>query len=271
MEGNKRVYPAGGPGGKWINYLLLFLSAVVVLSGLLWRGNGDGVELNVAATPTPIPTDAVFDETMESREITLPFRTWYALQMGVFEKEDAAKELAQSYRQRGAAGYIWADSRYRTLGALYTTQEDVQRVRSQLRDSHGIDSYVYEITLPALELRMKGMKGQLDILEAAFLHADDLVSRLQELSVLMDRQEYSGAEAVEAVKSLQAQMQTVALRLGQRFSEPRHAAVQGLMDNFTAFDPLALDASQSSVALAAELKYQALAALYRLKAVYDGF
>ena len=69
MQTGKRVYPRQREPGKWLSYLLLFLSAVVVISGVVSRG-GD-LTIEPAATATPIPTDAYFDETVEEREITL--------------------------------------------------------------------------------------------------------------------------------------------------------------------------------------------------------
>jgi len=273
MEENKRVYPrhAGAGTGKWLNYLLLFLSAILLISGLLWRGNGDGLELIVAGTPTPIPTDAAFDETVESREITLPSRTWYALQLGAFENEEPAADIASSYRARGAAGYIWKDSRYRALAALYDSKEDLQLVRTRLSETRSIETYPYEITLPPLALRMRGMKGQLDILEAAFLHGHDLVKQLHARSTLLDQQELSTAEAIQNLITLQSQVQTVSLRLTQRFTAPRHPAVQGLIDMFDSYAAFCrnLDESMNTVQLATEVKYQGFAALYGLKTIYD--
>src|SRR5699024_8238086 len=56
MQTGKRVYPRQREPGKWLSYLLLFLSAVVVISGVVSRG-GD-LTIEPAATATPIPTDA---------------------------------------------------------------------------------------------------------------------------------------------------------------------------------------------------------------------
>ena len=200
MQTGKRVYPRQREPGKWLSYLLLFLSVTVILSGLVSRG-GD-LSIQPAVTATPIPTDAYFDETVEEREITLPSATWYALQLGAFESETAAEELAQQFIKRGAAGYVWHDGRYRTLAAVYPTREDAQTVREQLSDAHSVDSYLYQIDLPALHLLMKGMKGQLDILEAAFAHANDLTVNRQAVSVAMDRQEMSGEEAAQLLGTL---------------------------------------------------------------------
>ncbi len=271
MEENKRVYPRNGFPGKWLNYLLLFLSVTLLLSGLLWRDGGTDLQLSLADTPTPIPTDAAFDETPATREIILPTSTWFALQLGAFENEDSAVILAESYRPRGAAGYVWWDVRYRTLAALYTSKDDVQAVRSQLTQKYYIESLSYEISLPALKLRLSGMRGQLDILEAGFLHGQDLVTQLQALSMLMDRQEMSVPQAIEKLQSIRQQMETISLRLGQRFPAPRHLAVQGLMDCFDAYAAFCaeLDEGQTSVQLATEIKYQAIAALDALKKIYN--
>ncbi|MEG1889954.1 MAG: SPOR domain-containing protein [Clostridia bacterium] len=272
MDKNTRIYPKERAWGKLVSYLLLFLSAVVILSGLLWQGGGEVLEIQVTPTQTPIPTDAAFDETPDSREIALPSSTWYALQLGAFETERAAKELADQFISRGAAGYVWHDGRYRTLAAVYPTREDAQAVRRQLSEQHTVETYLYQIDLSALRVRMSGAKGQLDILQAAFLHANDLVTRLQTLGVSLDRREMSNAEAVEVLQSLRAQTETVTLRLMQRFPTPRHQTVQGLTDCFEAYAAFCngLSAEESAVALAMLVKQQTLNALNLLKTVYDG-
>ena len=208
---------------------------------------------------------------LEEREITLPSATWYALQLGAFESETAAQELGQQFVKRGAAGYVWHDGRYRTLAAVYPSREDAQAVREQLSEAHSVDSYLYQIDLPALHLLMKGMKGQLDILEAAFAHANDLVANLQEASVAMDRQEMSGEEAAQLLNGLGEQVSTVSLRLQQRFSAPRHQTVEGLIACFEDYASFleTLDAADSDATFSMKLKRQTLSTLNHLKGVYD--
>lgn len=270
MQSDKRVYPRQREPGKWLSYLLLFLSAVVVLSGLAWRG-GDGVVIQTAPTATPIPTDVAFDETLEEREITLPGATWYALQLGAFENENAAQELADQFIRRGAAGYVWHDGRYRTLAAVYPSREDAQNVRRQLSELHTVDSYLYQIDLPALHVLMRGMKGQMDILEAAFAHAHDLTLNLNALSMALDRQEVAGDEAREQLAALGGQVETVALRLKQRFSAPRHGTVEGMISCFEDYAAFltTLSPQDSDVTLAMRVKRQNLSTLKHLKGVYD--
>lgn len=270
MEENRRVYPADRRSGKVLRYLLLFLSAVLILSGLVWRGEETAIE--PVPQPTPISTSEAFDETPAQREITLPASTWYALQLGAFENEDAAQALCRQFARRGAAGYVWQDGRYRALAATYPSREDAQQVRLQLNRDHTVDSYLYEITLPQVQLRLRGMQGQLDILEAAFLHANDLVSGLQALSVSLDRQEQSVQEALAVMQGLKAQVETVSLRLQQRFAAPRPQTVSDLCALFDSYCA-ACNASlpESAVALGVRIKWETLDVLRQLQQIYDSF
>ena len=133
MQGKRRVYPSERKPAKWVSYSLLFLSAVILFSGVAARSGGDAV-IQTVATPSPIPLDAAFDETRETQEITLNGSVWYALQLGAFETEEAAHQLAEQFQRRGAAGYVWQDERYRVLAAVYPEKEDAQAVRQQLRE-----------------------------------------------------------------------------------------------------------------------------------------
>ena len=108
-------------------------------------------------------------------------------------------------------------------------------------------------------------------MEAGFIHANDLVAQLQAIGVMMDRQEKNGKEAVELISGLRAQMETVSLRLKQRFAAPRHNTVQGLIDCFEDYAEFSgtLEATDSAVVLATKIKNQTLRSLYILKNVYD--
>ena len=267
----KRVFRRSGFGLRLLNGALLFFSAVLLLSGLLQGKPRSDVTVALKETATPIPLDETYDETPESREWTTPNQTWYALQLGTFDNAEGAEELAAQYKARGAAGYVWHDNRYRTLAALYETKDDAQGVRTKLWENHGIDAYPYEIELPELTLRMKGKKGQLDILQAAFVQAQGLVASLQNLSVRMDRQEETVPDALAEMQLLRSQAQTLSLRLNQRFEAPRNQTVQGLIDTFDDYAVFCdtLNQQASAVELATSIKYEALSALFELKTICD--
>lgn len=270
MHTNKRIYPSERTPSKWLSYLLLFLSAVIVLSGLA-GSKGDLTTIESIATETPEPMADYFDETRETREISLSSQTWYALQLGAFEKESSANEQALLFQKRGAAGYVWLESRYRVLAAVYPLREDAQLVREQLQERHSIDSYLYEITLPELQLRLTGMKGQLDILQAAFLHADDLITNLQLLSVTLDRQEIGNEESIQTLQTYAQQLDQVAMKLEQRFSPPRNDVVQQLISFFREYSSFArnIQSTESSAALGQRIKFQTLRSLWILHQLRD--
>ena len=270
MQTRKRVYPSERKPAKWVSYSLLFLSAVILFSGVAARSGGDAV-FETVATPSPIPLDAAFDETRETREITLNGSVWYALQLGAFETEEAARQLAEQFQRRGAAGYLWPEDRFRVLAAVYPEKEDAQAVRQQLRDQHDVDSYLFEISIPSVSLRMTGMRGQIDILEAAFLHAEDLIRQMERISETLDRQEITPAEAAEELNTLREQVKLVALRMEQRFLSPRNAAVTGLIGLMRDYAAFAREKTgqESNALLSRQLKYQTIQTIRLLLELTD--
>ena len=270
MQTRKRVYPSERKPAKWVSYSLLFLSAVILFSGVAARSGGDAV-FETVATPSPIPLDAAFDETRETREITLNGSVWYALQLGAFETEEAAGQLAEQFQRRGAAGYLWPEERFRVLAAVYPEKEDAQAVRQQLRDQHDVDSYLFEISIPSVSLRMTGMRGQIDILEAAFLHAEKLIRQMERISETLDRQEITPAEAAEELNTLREQVELVALRMEQRFLSPRNAAVTGLIGLMRDYAAFAREKTgqESNALLSRQLKYQTIQTIRLLLELTD--
>ncbi len=270
MQTRKRVYPSERKPAKWVSYSLLFLSAVILFSGVAARSGGDAV-FETVATPSPIPLDAAFDETRETREITLNGSVWYALQLGAFETEEAARQLAEQFQRRGAAGYLWPEERFRVLAAVYPEKEDAQAVRQQLRDQHDVDSYLFEISIPSVSLRMTGMRGQIDILEAAFLHAEELIRQMERISETLDRQEITPAEAAEELNTLREQVELVALRMEQRFLSPRNAAVTGLIGLMRDYAAFAREETgqESNALLSRQLKYQTIQTIRLLLELTD--
>lgn len=272
MEKQKRVYPARKAKQRSL-CLLLLLSMAVFLDGVLRRGSGDGFQLEPMPEETAIPLEEHFDETLTEIVIELPENVWYALQVGAFESAELAEECAEAFQRRGAAGYLWQDGRIRVLASVYPEQSDAQSVRDQLREQHGIDSYLYPLRLPAYKLRIKGMQGQLEILQAAFGHFDEMVHELQRMSVILDRQEISVPELMEKLAGLKTQLDVVTLRLQQRFPRPINQTVKALVDgieNYAAF-VVSVSEEESMFAVGMRLKHQILSSLWDMKTIYESF
>lgn len=271
MENRKRVYPDKKTKQQVACILLLLLSAVVFLDGAFRRRTGNGFQLEAMPAETAIPMEERFDETLTEIVIELPETSWYALQVGVFESVDLAEVCAETFQRRGAAGYLWRDGRIRVLASVYPEQDEAQSVRDQLREQHGIDSYLYPLRMPAYKLRIKGMQGQLEILQAAFGHFDEMVRALQHASVMLDRQEISVIELMEKLSALKTQLDVVSLRLRQRFPKPFNPTVKALVDGMENYAVFAASVSseESMFAAGMKLKHQVLSSLWDMKTIYE--
>ncbi len=261
----KRTYKAPGGGKRMLTVVLLFVSCLLILSGLL-RDNSGGLLMEVKVTPTPTVIGKVFDETIVTREISLPKRSWYAIQLGAFDGEDSARSQAESFVARGAAGFVRKDSRFRVLAALYPTREEAQTVRQQLQSQHQIDSYVYEITLPEIVLNVKnGMAGQLDVLEAGMQFLHTAIEKFCQISISMDRQDLIVEHELTRLAEIASQADTLKTVLAQRFSSVKSAAVSDLINLLAEIGKSSLAVAETSnkgtVALAAKMKYQTLTLL----------
>lgn len=198
------------------------LSALVVLAGLASRLTG-GEELSAAviATPTPTPLTATFDETVETRQVTCPAETWYCLQTGVFSTLEAAQEKSAAYSDRGAPGYVAQDGdKYRVLLSAYGTQEEAQRVRERLDTQQAVDTYVHEMTRPELPLQLTGMRGQLDVIEAAMALLPTLADQWRDAALMVDQGEMTLEEAQRMAAESLEQCRVMLQVLNERFVSP---------------------------------------------------
>lgn len=270
VQEHKKIYPSGHAPVKWLSWLLVGVAAFLVLGGLLSRSTVDTV-IEPLPTATPFSLEEGFDETLESCQWQLPEVNWYALQLGAFDGQSSAEELGEQYRLRGAAGYLWQDERWRVLAAVYATEEDARTVRKQISELHGVDSYLYHIRLPGAAVSMQGMRGQIEILKAAFEHAAALVGELQQLSLQADRSQGGTEELSAALFALKDQTSLVSVRLSQRFPEPRNSCVVGLMELFGSYADFceSLQADAPAVSFGASLKYQTILSLDLLRQVYN--
>jgi hypothetical protein len=257
----KRTYKAPGGGKRIMTGVLLFVSCVLILMGLLRDGNG-GLSLEVKVTPTPTAIGKAFDETFVSREISLPARSWYAIQLGAFDSEESARSQAESFVARGAAGYVRKDSRFRVLGALYPTREEAQTVRQQLQSQHEIDSYVYEIALPDILLSVKGMAGQLDVLEAGMQYLNTAVEKFCEISASMDKQDLTVEQELSRLAELTSQADTLKNVLTQRFASVNYVVVNDLISLMgeigKSTSAVAEMSTKGNVVMGAQMKHETL-------------
>ncbi len=270
----KRTYRSPGGGKRILTGVLLFVSCVLIMMGLLRDENG-GLSLELKVTPTPTAIGSTFDETVTSREISLPARSWYAIQLGAYDSEESARSQAESFVARGAAGYVRKDSRFRVLAALYPTREEAQAVRQQLQSQHEIDSYVYEIALPEIVLSVNGMAGQLDVLEAGMQYLNTTLEKFCEISTSMDKQELPVEQEVSRLAEIASQADTLKNVLAQRFSTANYAVVSDLINLMgqigASTSAVAETSSKGNVVMGAQMKNQTLKLLTSVESYLYSF
>ncbi len=227
-------------------------------------------QTHISAQPAPTlpPEETQADE----RTVTLAGQSWYALQLGVYDDAETAGRDAESYRVRGAGGYIFRKDGCRLLAAAYTARADAQAVMSRLKTRHGLDTEVVEIVSPEITLRLSGQKGQLTALTDAFSAMEKLCGHLYQLSLSLDRQETEAAEALTALQSEQDTLAALSARLQARFGASAPAAVLSLKQilDGSAQSLSAVSAAKTLTQLGAQVKYCHLECICRMAAYASG-
>ena len=227
-------------------------------------------QTHISAQPAPTlpPEETQADE----RTVTLAGQSWYALQLGVYDDAETAGRDAESYRARGAGGYIFRKDGCRLLAAAYTARADAQAVMSRLKTRHGLDTEVVEIVSPEITLRLSGQKGQLTALTDAFSAMEKLCGHLYKLSLSLDRQETEAAEALTALQSEQDTLAALSARLQARFGASAPAAVLSLKQilDGSAQSLSAVSAAKTLTQLGAQVKYCHLECICRMAAYASG-
>lgn len=254
-------------------WLLLLAVGIAVGFGVssFLKGSGTAPQTHIAAEPAPTlpPEETQADE----RTLTLASQSWYALQVGIFDSPEAASREAESYRARGAGGYIFQKDGCRVLAAAYAARADAQAVITRLKTRHGLDAEVVEIVSPEITLRLSGQKGQLTTLTDAFSAMEKLCGHLYQLALSLDSQETDAREALTALKSEQDTLTALSGRLQSRFGASAHPAVQELRQMLSdcAATLNTAAGAQSLTQLGAWVKYCHLECICRMAAYASAF
>lgn len=251
-------------GQARLRRVLLFLSAVVVMAGLAGRlRSGSALLAETLAAPTATPIAAAFDETMETREITLNAVTWYALQTGIFGAKDAAQQCANQYADRGAPGLVVKEGdKYRVLIASYGQQADAAAVRERLAREQLVETWLYPWASAELTLRLTGMAGQLDVASAGLTLMEQTACQLRDAAIAMDAGVTTAAEAAELILELDGQVKLWADTARKRFAAPYPELVDmelSLADGWSSVkQTLTQAANENAAELSAAFKVEAM-------------
>lgn len=239
----------------------------------LSRNAASHLTAETIAQPTATPIAAAYDQTVVSREITLAAETWYAIQTGVFSNEDAAREKAELLTDRGAPGAVVEDGeKWRVFIACYGTETDAASVRQRLGENQRIETYLYRWTCPELQLRLKGMAGQVDVAEAGFTLLLQAARTLRDTASLLDAGELTLTEAQEQITALDGQLTLWRQTAQERFGRNPPSPIKELLALSDAWAQIRgnLENQDSKTALSAQLKLEGIGLFGRMIALRQG-
>lgn len=248
--------------------LLIFAAGALTLS----RNAASHLTAETIAQPTATPI-AAYDQTVVSREITLAAETWYAIQTGVFSNEDAAREKAELLTDRGAPGAVVEDGeKWRVFIACYGTETDAASVRQRLGENQRIETYLYRWICPELQLRLKGMAGQVDVAEAGFTLLLQAARTLRDTASLLDAGELTLTEAQEQITALGGQLTLWRQTAQERFGRNPPSPIKELLALSDAWAQIRgnLENQDSKTALSAQLKLEGIGLFGRMIALRQG-
>lgn len=242
---------------RWMTVILLAAGAAVLFLG---RGQASFVMEKIGLSATA-PKTGEFDKTADSREVTLPAETWYAIQTGVFSTQEAALQKADAYTERGAPGTVVKQGeKWRVFIACYGTESEASAVRTRLETNQKVDTYLYAWECPELHLRLTGMAGQIDAAEAGFTLLTSTAATLRDTAMELDAAQLTTQEAAAAMDALDAQINLWEDTVKRRFGREVPALFKDMMAITAGWDARysALRAAADATALSAALKAQAM-------------
>lgn len=257
----RRVYRRKLARRRCMRTVVLLVLIAVAVAAMLGQERRARLSAEAIAQPTATPIAVSYDQSLVEREVTLPEETWYAIQTGVFSTQEAAQEKAGVLTQRGAPGAVVQDGdKWRVFIACYGTETDAASVRQHLGENQRVETYLYRWTCPELQLRLKGMAGQVDVVEAGFTLMMQSVRLLRDTASLLDARELTQLEAKQALSEQEKQVRLWEKTANDRFGRNPPSPVKELLNQLQAWTA-ALDAcrqQETKTALSAQLKLEGI-------------
>lgn len=239
--------------------MVVLLLLVIGAALLIWPKLPASFFAERLTLPTATPLASGFDKTVETRETALPAEIWYAIQTGVFSTKEAAVDKADAYTERGAPGVVVQEGeKWRVFIACYGTEEEAAAVRTRLGENQRVDTYLYSWACPELRLRLTGMAGQLDVVEAGFTLLSSTAAGLRDTAIELDAAQLTAAEVLAAAEEIDNRIMLWESTVHSRFGQKLPALVKGMLQitgNWQARKGRILsagDATELSAALKAE-------------------
>lgn len=259
-----------------IALLLLGLAVyfVTISAAGNWVAQNVVAPLFRAASPAPEATDGpalVLDEPAkteqagETQQVSMAAFTAYGLQMGAFSNESNAQNEADNLRARGAGGYVLHEGgHYRVLASAYETQEQIQKVRDQLK-AENIDSGIYKIQTNAITLKITTSSAQLRVFKNAVESMATARKTLYEAFEALDSAAATMEQSIQTIRSLHDDLSSKKDALDEAAKGSQSLVLDALNQwyGFTlqALSALSENTSESALDFSSQMKYTHIAVI----------
>ena len=145
-------------------------------------------------------------------------------------------------------------------------------MRQRLGENQRIETYLYRWTCPELQLRLKGMAGQVDVAEAGFTLLLQAARTLRDTASLLDAGELTLTEAQEQITVLDGQLTLWRQTAQERFGRNPPSPIKELLALSDAWAQIRgnLENQDSKTALSAQLKLEGIGLFGRMIALRQG-
>ena len=158
------------------------------------------------------------------------------------------------------------DTRSRAIGAAYENRSDADKVCANLT-AQGIDTYVYTVSAPRVELRVKAEPSLISAIRAGHETSLNAISRLSQIALELDKGTLSVDDARGAVSAIGDTAEDARNNLETALNGRTHAATSGILSELSsaraACDAINQQSSQNTMAFSAKIKYNVIDLMQR--------
>ena len=241
----RRYCRRGHPRAPYILLVIVIAAAGAYAAGRMSRGYVQPAHTSPTAAP----------ESVQTETIVLDAYSFYAIQFGAFDNDADARALTESYLTRS-----------RAIGAAYESRSDADKVCANLT-AQGIDTYVYTVSAPRVELRVKAEPSLISAIRAGHEASLDAISRLSQTALELDKGTLSVDDARGAVSAVGDTAENARINLETALNGRTHAATSGILSELSACSDACAainqQSSQNTMAFSAKIKYNVIDLMQR--------
>ena len=143
------------------------------------------IQPSASVNPSASPSASAVSGERTSDKITVPAKTFYAIQSGVFDDKQNAQTEADAVKQRGGAGYVYEDNgKYRVLMSVYKTEDEAKTVKDKLLNDEKLSTIVKPIEQKELTFSITATTEQIEGIKDCFTQLHEIEDSL--LSVILE-------------------------------------------------------------------------------------